>query len=107
MSDVKQRILAAGEKAVEELILVLEDKILGNSMIVEGTGKSASVSADKMKQAAAAKRLAFDDAIYMTEKIEAERKKSGEIPQEQATKKEIPKSFAEGRAKQSGRKPTI
>ena len=43
----------------------------------------------------------------MTEKIEAERKKSGEIPQEQATKKEIPKSFAEGRAKQSGRKPTI
>jgi hypothetical protein len=106
MSNVKQRILAAGEKAVEELIKVLEDPILGNAMIKEGTGKSSEVSADKMKQAAAAKRLAFDDALYMHDKIEAERKKSGEIHDEPTIKKDIPKSFAEGRAKQSGRKST-
>jgi hypothetical protein len=97
MSSVKERILKAGEKAVEELIKVLEDKILGNAMINEGTGKSSSVSADKMKQAAAAKRLAFDDALYMHEKIESEKKKDSKDP-EAVEKKEIPTTFAEKRA---------
>lgn len=71
IKQIKERLFKAGDKAIDELIKVLEDSILGNAMLKEGK----EVSADKMKNAAAAKRLAFDDALYMIEKIEKEREK--------------------------------
>ena len=58
MSDTKSRILDAGSKAVEELILVLKDSIIANS-------DGGDLAPEKMKTAASAKRLAFDDALYM------------------------------------------
>lgn len=73
--DLKQkkvRLLTAGEKAVDELIKVLELPIV--------TMAEDDLTADKMKNAAAAKRLAYEDAIYMLEKIELERGKIEEGP---------------------------
>ncbi len=90
----KDRLLKAAEKAVDELINVLNDTIIGNS--------DDDISADKMKNAAAAKRLAFEDALFILEKIDSERAKieSGPV-------KEIVMGnggFAEGRARNSGKK---
>jgi hypothetical protein len=90
MSDKRNEILDAGLKAVDELIKVLRDPII--------TGMEDDLSADKMKSAAAAKRLAFEDALAMLTKIEEERPDPNK---EELTRKaaEIPTSFAEARAK--------
>jgi hypothetical protein len=89
MSSKREEILDAGMKAVDELIKVLRDPII--------TGMEDDLSADKMKSAAAAKRLAFEDALAMLEKIEQERPDPNQ--QELAKKAaNIPKSFAESRA---------
>jgi hypothetical protein len=90
MSSKREEILEAGRIAVNELIKVLKDPII--------TGMEGDLSADKMKTAAAAKRLAFEDALAMLEKIEQE---SPSKEQEAIAKKaeSIPKTFAESRAK--------
>jgi len=87
----RERILTAGQKAVEELITVLSSKIL------TAGGDDSDLSADKMKNAASAKRLAFEDAMYMLNKIEEEENKAAEGPIVEVT---LGKSgFAEGRAR--------
>lgn len=93
MSSKRQEILDAGMTAVDELIKVLKDPIITNS--------EDDLSADKMKAAASAKRLAFEDALAMLEKIEQERPDEN---QAELAKKasEIPSSFAESRAKGKG-----
>lgn len=63
-NDIKQRIIDAGYKAVEELIKVAEDKII--------TGMEGDLSADKLKNAAATKRLAIEDAFQILTRIEQE-----------------------------------
>jgi hypothetical protein len=77
-------------KAVDELIKVLKDPII--------TGMEGDLSADKMKTAAAAKRLAFEDALAMLEKIEHERPDPSKV-ELAARAAEIPRSFAESKAK--------
>ena len=94
LKEKKERLLKAAEKAVDELINVLNDAIINNS--------EDDLSADKMKNAAAAKRLAFEDALFILEKIDIEKSKmeSGPI-------KEIlvgNGGFAEGRARNNGKK---
>jgi hypothetical protein len=90
MPSKREEILDAGMKAVDELIKVLKDPII--------TGMEGDLSADKMKTAAAAKRLAFEDALAMLEKIEQERPDPSKV--ELAAKAEkIPRSFAESKAK--------
>ena len=79
--DRKIKILEAGKVAVDELIKVLRDPIIGNSMISED-GKSNEVSADKMKNAAAAKRLAFEDALSMLSRIDEEESAMNEVKEE-------------------------
>lgn len=90
MSDKRKEILNAGRIAVDELIKVLKDPII--------TGMEGDLTADKMRTAASAKRLAFEDAIAMLDKIEQEEPSED---QEAIAKKvsEIPTSFAEDRAK--------
>jgi len=90
MSNKRQEILEAGLKAVDELIKVLRDPIV--------TGMDSDLSADKMKTAAAAKRLAFEDALSILEKIEQEKPDSNQL---EIAKKasEIPISFVENKAK--------
>ena len=62
--ETKKNIIAAGHKAVEELIRVAEEKIL--------TGSEDDVSADRLKNAAATKKLAIFDAFEILNRIEEE-----------------------------------
>lgn len=67
---IKEKIIAAGYKAVNELIKVAEDEII--------TGLETDLSADKLKNAAATKRLAIEDAFQILNRIEQERDKLNE-----------------------------
>lgn len=90
----KDRLLKAAERAVDELINVLNDVIIGNS--------DDDISADKMKNAAAAKRLAFEDALFILEKIDLERSKMESGPVNEIIVGNG--GFAEGRARNNGKK---
>lgn len=62
----KEAIINAGEKAVEHLIKVAEEKII--------TGKKdEDLSADRLKNAAATKKLAIFDAFDILTRIEQEK----------------------------------
>ena len=89
LKDKKKRLLAATEKGIDELIKVIESPII--------THGEDDLSADKMKNAAAAKRLAFEDALEMLRKVEEERNnmKQGTVAVIEAGKS----GFAESRAK--------
>jgi hypothetical protein len=85
----KGEIVEAAKQAIDELIKVLKSPII--------THAEDDISADKMKNAASAKRLAFEDAMYMLNKIEEEENKDAEGPIVEVT---LGKSgFAEGRAR--------
>jgi hypothetical protein len=83
----KIEILEAAKVAIDELIKVLKEPII--------TRSEDDISADKLKNAASAKRLAFEDALNMLQKIEEEENKSSESP----TINVGNGGFAEGRAK--------
>jgi hypothetical protein len=91
MPDKRQQILEAAMTAIDELIGVLRDPIISNP--------EDALSADKMKNAAAAKRLAFDDALYMLGRIE-ELNNSVDKSTIEAKAAEIPVSFVESMAKE-------
>lgn len=94
LKDKKIRVLEAAECAVDELINVLKEKII--------THGEDDLTADKMKNAASAKRLAFDDAIAMLQKIDEERNRLEEKPEVEVNSGKF--GFAEGRARGNGRK---
>lgn len=83
----KVEILEAAKVAIDELIKVLKEPIL--------THMEADVTADKLKNAASAKRLAFEDALSMLQKIEQEENEQKPIAEVTIGNK----GFAEGRAK--------
>jgi len=85
----KQSIILAGRAAVEELIKVAKEPILGSN---------EDLSADRLKNAAATKKLAIFDAFEILNRIEEEKNMLEEKPKE--VKKEITfRGFAEGRSK--------
>ena len=81
-------IIQAGQKAVKELIKVAEEKIV--------TGGDDDISADRLKNAAATKKLAIFDAFEILTRIEAEKNLLENKPIE---KKESFSGFAERRSK--------
>jgi ASC-1-like (ASCH) protein len=81
-------IIQAGQKAVKELIKVAEEKIV--------TGGDDDISADRLKNAAATKKLAIFDAFEILTRIEAEKSLLENKPLE---KKESFSGFAERRSK--------
>ena len=87
-NDIKSRIIEAGYKAVEELIKVAGDKII--------TGDENDLTADKLKNAAATKRLAIEDAFQILARIELEKDL---INGESKEKEPAFTGFAEGRSK--------
>ena len=91
--DIKLRIINAGYKAVSHLIKVAEENIIDNE------GDSADVSADKMKNAAAAKKLAIFDAFEILNRIEAE-KENIYSSERGVSKTDTKQGFAERRSKQ-------
>ena len=88
--ETKRSIIQAGRKAVDELIKVAEEKIITNT--------EDDVSADRLKSAAATKKLAIFDAFEILTRIEEEERILENKPKEE-TKKEAFKGFAEKRSK--------
>ena len=82
-------IILAGQKAVEELIKVAQEKIVDSG---------EDISADRLKNAAATKKLAIFDAFEILNRIEEEEKLLEEKPKEVKQEKSF-RGFAEGRSK--------
>ena len=68
MKDKKKRIIEAGYKAVDHLIKVAEEGIIKPDPEDE-------LAADRLKNAAATKKLAIFDAFAILEKIDEEKEK--------------------------------
>jgi len=84
----KKSIIQAGQKAVEELIKEAKEKIVDSE---------DDVSADRLKNAAATKKLAVFDAFEILSRIEEEENMLKEIKKENRGNNF--KGFAEGRSK--------
>ncbi len=88
IKDTKKSIIQAGHKAVEELIKVAKEAIVDSD---------DDLTADKLKNAAATKKLAIFDAFEILNRIQEEEDMLSENPKE--TKEKVFKGFAEGRSK--------
>ncbi len=87
--ETKKNIILAGQIAVEELIKVAKEAIVDSK---------EDISADRLKNAAATKKLAIFDAFEILNRIqEEENLLEGKTPEE--AEKKIFKGFAEGRSK--------
>jgi len=82
-------IIQAGQKAVEELIKVAKEAIVDSD---------DDISADRLKNAAATKKLAIFDAFEILNRIEDEENLLNEKPVEVKEEKSF-RGFAEGRSK--------
>tara|TARA_R110000824_G_scaffold8745_1_gene39794 strand:+ start:1119 stop:1373 length:255 start_codon:yes stop_codon:yes gene_type:complete len=82
-------IIQAGHKAVEELIKVAKEPIIDFG---------PDISADRLKNAAATKKLAIFDAFEILTRIQEEEDILNEKPKEVKEEKTF-KGFAEGRSK--------
>lgn len=89
--EIKLRIIKAGYAAVEKLIKVAEEDIIKPD---EGD----ELSADKLKNAAATKKLAIFDAFDILSKIEVE-KENINMEDKGAGKSDNKQGFAERRSK--------
>ena len=87
--ETKKNIILAGQKAVEELIKVAKEAIVDSD---------DDISADRLKNAAATKKLAIFDAFEILNRIEAEENLLNEKPVEVKEEKSF-RGFAEGRSK--------
>jgi ASC-1-like (ASCH) protein len=87
--ETKKKIIQAGQKAVEELIKVAKEKIVDSD---------DDVSADRLKNAAATKKLAIFDAFEILNRIQQEEDILNEKPKEIKEQKSF-RGFAEGRSK--------
>ena len=86
--ETKKKIIQAGRKAVEELIKVAKEAIVDSG---------DDVSADRLKNAAATKKLAIFDAFEILNRIQEE---ESLLNNKTLDKKETSfKGFAEGRSK--------
>jgi|TARA_X000000950_G_scaffold287035_1_gene397760 ASC-1-like (ASCH) protein len=88
INKTKKRIIQAGQKAVEELIKVAKEKIVDSE---------DDVSADRLKNAAATKKLAIFDAFEILSRIEEEENIINSINKN--TKASNFGGFAEGRSR--------
>ena len=87
--ETKKKIIQAGQKAVEELIKVAKEKIVDSD---------DDVSADRLKNAAATKKLAIFDAFEILQRIQQEEDMLNDKSKEVKEQKTF-KGFAEGGSK--------
>jgi len=89
IKETKKNIIQAGHRAVEELIKVAKEAI------VDGED---DITADRLKNAAATKKLAIFDAFEILNRIQEEQALlDGKVVE--AKKEKVFKGFAEGRSK--------
>ena len=86
--ETKKNIIQAGQRAVEELIKVAKEAIVDSD---------DDISADRLKNAAATKKLAIFDAFEILSRIEEEENLLNEKPKEVKEERTF-KGFAEGRS---------
>ena len=87
--ETKKNIIQAGRVAVEELIKVAKEPIVDSD---------DDISADRLKNAAATKKLAIFDAFEILNRIQEEQDMLEDKPRE-VKKQNTFKGFAEGRSK--------
>jgi hypothetical protein len=90
LNETKRKIISAGRKAVMHLIEVAEERII--------SGGEEDLSADKLKNAAATKKLAIFDAFEILDRVEAEEELLNKTDKDETGKG----GFAERRAKRHG-----
>ena len=88
--ETKKNIIQAGRRAVEELIKVAKEPIIDFG---------PDISADRLKNAAATKKLAIFDALEILNRIEEEQNMLEDKPKQEVKKDTTFKGFAERRAK--------
>ena len=88
--DTKKSIIQAGQIAVQELIKVAQEPIVDTE---------EDVSADRLKNAAATKKLAIFDAFEILKRLEEEEQLLEGKPKEEVKEERSFKGFAEGRSK--------
>jgi hypothetical protein len=89
--EIKLRIIAAGHKAVEQLIKVAEEDIIK-------LDSEDELAADRLKNAAMTKKLAIFDAFEILNRIESERE-GIESLEKGISKTDTKQGFAERRSK--------
>jgi len=91
IKETKKSIIQAGHRAVEELIKVAKEAIVDSD---------DDISADRLKNAAATKKLAIFDAFEILNRIEEEERVIKDLERsKQDTNKPKFQGFAEGRSK--------
>jgi len=90
VKDTKKSIIQAGQIAVKELIKVAQEPIVDTE---------EDVSADRLKNAAATKKLAIFDAFEILKRLEEEESLLEGKPKEEVKEERAFKGFAEGRSK--------
>jgi hypothetical protein len=88
VNSIKLQIIEAGEKAVMQLIKVAKEEIIKY-------GEDDELAADKLKNAAATKKLAIFDAFEILSRIEEEKDRLEGKDKVNNT----PKGFAESRSR--------
>ena len=89
--ETKLKIIQAGQKAVEELIKVAKEKIVDSK---------DDISADRLKNAAATKKLAIFDAFEILTRIQEEENMLDDTKKDKKEEKQASfKGFAEGRSR--------
>ena len=89
IKETKKSIIQAGHKAVEELIKVAKEAIVDSG---------DDITADRLKNAAATKKLAIFDAFEILSRIQDEENLLNNKPKEEK-QQEAFKGFAERRSK--------
>ena len=89
IKETKKNIIQAGHKAVEELIKVAKEAIVDSD---------DDISADRLKNAAATKKLAIFDAFEILNRIQEEEDMLNNKPKEEK-KNDSFKGFAERRSR--------
>ena len=87
--EIKEEIIKAGEKAVKQLIKVAKEDIIKYE-------SEDPLAADRLKNAAATKKLCIMDAFEILKKIQEEK---DQIEGIDTKKNNTPKGFAESRSK--------
>tara|TARA_R110000737_G_scaffold175961_1_gene201122 strand:- start:977 stop:1261 length:285 start_codon:yes stop_codon:yes gene_type:complete len=89
--ETKLKIIEAGHRAVEQLISVAKEQIIKYD-------SEDALSADRLKNAAATKKLAIFDAFEILSRIEAEQREI-EVSEKGASKTDTKQGFAERRSR--------
>ena len=89
VKETKKNIIQAGRRAVDELIKVAEEPIVDSG---------DDITADRLKNAAATKKLAIFDAFEILQRIQDEENMLENKPKEETPKKTF-SGFAEKRSR--------